>query len=89
MEPTLLAARVHHSWWENLILSDGNCATSKSPGDPGAGDENLMRYKDESSQMLKYIQEAAWRVPLAMQLVPAITLGVGILFMPFSPRCAV
>jgi len=30
--------------------------------------------------------EAAWRVPLALQLVPAFILGVGILFMPFSPR---
>ncbi|KAF9490369.1 general substrate transporter [Pleurotus eryngii] len=30
--------------------------------------------------------EAAWRIPLALQLVPAITLGIGILFMPFSPR---
>lgn len=30
--------------------------------------------------------EAAWRIPLALQLVPAIVLGVGILFMPFSPR---
>ncbi|EIW84370.1 general substrate transporter [Coniophora puteana RWD-64-598 SS2] len=30
--------------------------------------------------------EAAWRLPLALQLVPAIVLGVGILFMPFSPR---
>ncbi|KAF9048607.1 general substrate transporter [Panaeolus papilionaceus] len=30
--------------------------------------------------------EAAWRIPLALQLVPALVLGVGILFMPFSPR---
>uniref|UniRef100_A0A8H7XZV5 Major facilitator superfamily (MFS) profile domain-containing protein n=1 Tax=Psilocybe cubensis TaxID=181762 RepID=A0A8H7XZV5_PSICU len=30
--------------------------------------------------------EAAWRIPLGLQLVPAIVLGVGILFMPFSPR---
>jgi len=30
--------------------------------------------------------EAAWRIPLALQLVPAIILGTGILFMPFSPR---
>jgi len=30
--------------------------------------------------------EIAWRVPLAMQLVPAIILGIGIIFMPFSPR---
>lgn len=30
--------------------------------------------------------EASWRVALALQLVPAIILGVGILAMPFSPR---
>jgi hypothetical protein len=30
--------------------------------------------------------DAAWLVPLALQLAPAIVLGVGILFMPFSPR---
>ncbi|KAI3615132.1 sugar transporter [Moniliophthora roreri] len=30
--------------------------------------------------------EAAWRIPLALQLVPAVILGAGILFMPFSPR---
>ncbi|KAI0091226.1 general substrate transporter [Irpex rosettiformis] len=30
--------------------------------------------------------EAAWRIPIALQLVPALILGFGILFMPFSPR---
>ncbi|THV07390.1 general substrate transporter [Dendrothele bispora CBS 962.96] len=30
--------------------------------------------------------EAAWRIPLALQLVPALVLGVGMIFMPFSPR---
>ena len=30
--------------------------------------------------------QAAWRIPIALQLVPAIILGIGILFMPFSPR---
>ena len=30
--------------------------------------------------------EAAWRLPIALQLVPALVLGSGILFMPFSPR---
>ncbi|KAI0729232.1 general substrate transporter [Fomitopsis betulina] len=30
--------------------------------------------------------EAAWRLPIALQLVPALILGFGILFMPFSPR---
>ncbi|KAF9886813.1 hypothetical protein FE257_011060 [Aspergillus nanangensis] len=31
-------------------------------------------------------KDAAWLLPLALQLVPAVILGVGIIFMPFSPR---
>lgn len=31
--------------------------------------------------------QAAWRIPLALQLIPAIILGVGTVFMPHSPRC--
>ncbi|KAK5110286.1 hypothetical protein LTR62_006139 [Meristemomyces frigidus] len=30
--------------------------------------------------------EAAWLVPLCLQLAPALILGAGMLFMPFSPR---
>jgi len=30
--------------------------------------------------------KAAWRLPLALQLVPAVILRVGILFMPFPPQ---
>lgn len=30
--------------------------------------------------------EASWRLPLAIQIVPAITLGIGMLFFPDSPR---
>ncbi|CAF2604039.1 unnamed protein product [Rotaria sp. Silwood2] len=29
---------------------------------------------------------ASWRIPLALQIVPAFILGIGILFFPFSPR---
>ncbi|KAF1841536.1 MFS sugar transporter-like protein [Cucurbitaria berberidis CBS 394.84] len=31
-------------------------------------------------------KEAAWLVPLSLQLAPALLLGVGMIFMPFSPR---
>jgi|TARA_R110002003_G_scaffold93_3_gene7149 MFS family permease len=31
-------------------------------------------------------KEAAWLVPLCLQLAPAVLLGVGMIFMPFSPR---
>ncbi|KAK7725745.1 hypothetical protein SLS57_003811 [Botryosphaeria dothidea] len=30
--------------------------------------------------------EASWRIPLALQIVPAVILGIGILFYPESPR---
>ncbi|KAF1989470.1 general substrate transporter [Aulographum hederae CBS 113979] len=30
--------------------------------------------------------DTAWLLPLCLQLVPAVILGAGILFMPFSPR---
>ncbi|KAF7116764.1 hypothetical protein CNMCM5793_005321 [Aspergillus hiratsukae] len=31
-------------------------------------------------------KDAAWLLPLALQLVPAVILGAGMIFMPFSPR---
>lgn len=31
-------------------------------------------------------KDAAWLVPLCLQLIPAVLLGAGMLFMPFSPR---
>lgn len=31
-------------------------------------------------------KDSAWLIPLALQLAPAVLLGVGMLFMPFSPR---
>lgn len=30
--------------------------------------------------------DAAWRLPLALQLIPGLMLCVGCLFLPFSPR---
>ena len=31
-------------------------------------------------------KDAAWLVPLCLQLAPAVLLGAGMMFMPFSPR---
>lgn len=31
-------------------------------------------------------KDAAWLVPLCLQLAPAVLLGAGMIFMPFSPR---
>ena len=30
--------------------------------------------------------DAAWLVPISLQLVPGLILGIGMIFMPFSPR---
>ncbi|KAL9602073.1 MAG: hypothetical protein Q9219_002069 [cf. Caloplaca sp. 3 TL-2023] len=30
--------------------------------------------------------DAAWLVPICLQLIPGIALGIGMIFMPFSPR---
>lgn len=30
--------------------------------------------------------EASWRLPFALQIVPALTLGIGMIFFPESPR---
>lgn len=30
--------------------------------------------------------DAAWRIPLGLQMAPAILLLVGAIFLPFSPR---
>jgi MFS family permease len=30
--------------------------------------------------------EAAWRIPVGIQLIPAIVLGIGMFWMPYSPR---
>lgn len=30
--------------------------------------------------------DAAWLLPICLQLIPGIALGIGLLFMPFSPR---
>ncbi|KAK5113503.1 hypothetical protein LTR62_003372 [Meristemomyces frigidus] len=32
------------------------------------------------------LSEMAWRLPFALQILPALVLGIGILFLPFSPR---
>ena len=30
--------------------------------------------------------DAAWLVPICLQLIPGLILGIGMIFMPFSPR---
>ncbi|KAI5806571.1 MFS sugar transporter [Peziza echinospora] len=43
-------------------------------------------YKDVPSGGCDGQKEASWRIPLALQIVPALILGIGMMFFPFSPR---
>lgn len=43
-------------------------------------------YQDVPSGGCTGQSEASWRLPLALQIAPAITLGIGMLFFPDSPR---
>lgn len=43
-------------------------------------------YKDVPAGGCTGQNEAAWRVPFALQLAPALILGIGMLFFPESPR---
>ncbi|KAJ6103869.1 hypothetical protein N7486_004091 [Penicillium sp. IBT 16267x] len=43
-------------------------------------------YQDVPSGGCTGQTEASWRLPLALQIAPAITLGIGMLFFPDSPR---
>lgn len=32
-------------------------------------------------------KEASWKIPIGIQILPALVLGIGMAFMPYSPRC--
>ncbi|KAG1751451.1 D-xylose-proton symporter [Suillus paluster] len=43
-------------------------------------------YKDVPPGGCTGQSQASWRIPVGFQLLPALCLGVGMLFMPYSPR---
>ncbi|RPB25348.1 D-xylose-proton symporter [Terfezia boudieri ATCC MYA-4762] len=55
--------------------------------DPNTGAGNAFDpYKDVPAGGCDGQKAASWRIPLALQIVPALVLGVGMVFFPFSPR---
>lgn len=64
--------------------------TRCAPGMPYTGGTSekptFDPYNDISTTGCNGQSEASWRIPLALQIVPAVVLGVGMLFFPESPR---
>lgn len=55
--------------------------------DPNTGEGHAFDpYKDVPAGGCDGQQPTSWRVPLALQIIPALTLGIGMMFFPFSPR---
>lgn len=58
-----------------------------TPDIPYTGSGNTFDpYNDISPNGCTGQSEASWRIPLALQIVPALILGVGMIFYPDSPR---
>ncbi|EON66646.1 hypothetical protein W97_05892 [Coniosporium apollinis CBS 100218] len=61
-----------------------------APDIPYSGGSELLRtfdpYRDVGPNGCTGQSAASWRVPFALQIVPGLVLGIGILFYPESPR---
>lgn len=51
-----------------------------------ASDRTFDPYTDVGPNGCTGQSDAAWRIPLALQIIPALTLGIGMFFYPDSPR---
>jgi MFS family permease len=61
-----------------------------APGTPYTGgtasEPRFDPYKDVPAGGCTGQSDAAWRIPLGIQIVPALILGIGMIFFPESPR---
>lgn len=77
------------SYWINYgtnYIGGSRCApdvpyTGGTPSDP-----TFDPFQDVPPGGCTGQSDASWRLPLAIQIVPAIILGVGMIFFPDSPR---
>ncbi|KAL4804620.1 general substrate transporter [Aspergillus unguis] len=73
------------SYWIDYgsnYIGGSRCA----PNTPYADGTSFDPYSDVPAGGCTAQSEASWRLPLALQIAPALTLGIGMLFFPDSPR---
>lgn len=77
------------SYWINYGTNyiGGSRCTPNVPYTGGTPSQpSFNPYQDVPTGGCTGQSEASWRLPLAIQIVPAIVLGIGMLFFPDSPR---
>jgi hypothetical protein len=73
------------SYWINYgtnYIGGSRCA----PDVPFSNGSKFDPYHDVPSGGCDGQSDASWRLPLALQIVPAMILGLGMLFFPDTPR---
>ncbi|KII90641.1 hypothetical protein PLICRDRAFT_174023 [Plicaturopsis crispa FD-325 SS-3] len=68
-----------------------SCSTRCAPGTPYTGpllngSPTFDAYNDVPAGGCTGQTEASWRIPVGLQMLPALVLGFGMTFMPYSPR---
>lgn len=77
------------SYWINYgtnYIGGPRCAPNVPYTGGAAANPTFNAYTDVPPGGCTGQSQAAWRLPLAIQIVPAIVLGVGMLFFPDTPR---
>lgn len=77
------------SYWINYgtnYIGGARCAPNVPYTGGTASAPTFNAYTDVPPGGCTGQSQAAWRLPLAIQIVPAIILGIGMLFFPDSPR---
>ncbi|KAG2006491.1 hypothetical protein GB937_008639 [Aspergillus fischeri] len=73
------------SYWINYgtnYIGGSRCA----PDAPFSNGSKFDPYRDVPSGGCDGQSDASWRLPLALQIIPAMILGLGMLFFPDTPR---
>ncbi|KAJ5647145.1 hypothetical protein N7490_003517 [Penicillium lividum] len=77
------------SYWIDYgtnYIGGSRCAPNTPYTGGTASKPSFDPYQDVPSGGCTGQSEASWRLPLALQIAPAIILGIGMLFFPDSPR---
>lgn len=89
ISPVSITIGILVSYWINYgtnYIGGPRCAPNVPYTGGAAANPTFNAYTDVPPGGCTGQSQAAWRLPLAIQIVPAIVLGVGMLFFPDTPR---